>query len=430
MIKMNPFIPHETKHLILSIGLPMMFSVSNGITISILFLCYPLMTLSFVSAESNPFRKYRGQSLYRNNKNDDNIAISRSVTDIMNEESMSETQKLLEYYRQVEKKSDMSHPHSPTIWTTRLEASKFVQDHVDAIMFDCDGVLYRGKDLSPDASNTLQKLLEDGKQCFFVTNNAAVNRQQLLQKISDLMNCTLLTLEQMVGSTYACTQYLKQNLPIGSRVHVIGSEGLCSEILDAGYHVSNGEESTVKQGMHVKHSMSREELADYEFPEHPVDAVCVGLDTAFSYRKLAIANVLLQRNPNALFLSTNQDAFDLVGGDGRHLPGNGCIVKALEHGSQRRAINVGKPSTILAQMILQEHNLDPTRTMFVGDRLDTDIQFANDSGMISVLVLTGVTTADTILSQIDDPSRGDTETPNESSIIMPDIILPYMGLLA
>jgi phosphoglycolate/pyridoxal phosphate phosphatase family enzyme len=258
-------------------------------------------------------------------------------------------------------------------------------------------------------------LMKNGKNCFFVTNNAAVNRQQLQVKISNLMGCTDLTIDQMVGSTYACSQYLIKNLRMGSRIHVVGSEGLCTEIQDAGFLVSGGPcdgESA---------SMSRDELADYAFPENPVDAVCVGLDTAFNYRKLAIANVLLQRNPNALLISTNQDSFDLVGADARHLPGNGCIVKALEHGSRRTATNVGKPSAVLADFIIKEHGLDPARTMFVGDRLDTDIKFGKDGGMISVLVMTGVTTAEKLIS------LGESGTSEEP---IPQIIMPYMGMLA
>jgi HAD superfamily hydrolase (TIGR01450 family) len=168
--------------------------------------------------------------------------------------------------------------------------------------------------------------------------------------------------------------------------------------------------------------MSREELAAYDFPEHPIDALCVGLDTAFTYRKLAIANVLLQLNPDANLVSTNQDAFDLVGADARHLPGNGCIVKALEHGSGRTAINVGKPSKVLADVILKQHSLDPARTMFVGDRLDTDIAFGNDHGMISVLVMTGVTTAQTIQKLDDEVDR--------DPLLYPQYIVPYMGMLA
>ena len=43
-----------------------------------------------------------------------------------------------------------------------------------------------------------------------------------------------------------------------------------------------------------------------------------------------MATVLLpaKRDPKALLMATDLDAFDLVGADGRHLPGNGALVRS------------------------------------------------------------------------------------------------------
>ena len=131
--------------------------------------------------------------------------------------------------------------------------------------------------------------------------------------------------------------------------------------------------------------------------DYEIDAVVVGLDTEFNYRKLCIANVLLQRYPYASLIATNEDAYDLVGPDSRHLPGNGALVKALEYCSGRNAINVGKPSKFLAELMMVEHSLDPQRTLFVGDRLDTDCKFGIDNYMKSAIVLTGCTTAQKLI---------------------------------
>ena len=103
-------------------------------------------------------------------------------------------------------------------------------------------------------------------------------------------------------------QYLKSKLPndypnASAKVHVIGTSGLCGEIMSAGFEVSGGPDS-----LDTPSGMSRDELADYSFPEGAVDALVVGLDNDFNYRKLCIANVLLQRNPDALFVATNLDA--------------------------------------------------------------------------------------------------------------------------
>lgn len=148
----------------------------------------------------------------------------------------------------------------------------------------------------------------------------------------------------------------------------------------------------------------------------------VGHDVAFTFRKLSIANVLLQRNPNALFVATNKDSYDLVGKDARHIPGNGSIVAALEYCSRRTAINTGKPSQTLLDVIKRDHpdlTNDMSRVMVVGDRLDTDIKFGKDTGMVSVLVMTGVTTSETLSTL----GGGTDEEP------LPSVIVSHVGQL-
>lgn len=334
---------------------------------------------------------------------------SLSVTEVMRRQAIEQ----LEYWIQHSSKDE----GAPIVWSSRQEASAFLDNNIDTILFDCDGVLYRGLDCTPEAPECLSRLMKKGKKLFFVTNNAGQNRQELRDKLADILDCPQLTREQMISSSYSCAQYLKQELldcDKGKRVHVIGTQGLCDEISSTGFSVSGGP-STEKAGM------SRDELAAHDFDAlDPVDAVVVGLDTDFNYRKLCIANVLLQRNPNALFVATNEDAFDLVGADARHLPGNGSLVKALEHASQRKAVNVGKPSVLLTSLIQRKHGLDPSRTIMIGDRLDTDIRWGVESGILSALVLTGCVTAQDLIAL----GKGTKEEP------IPDIILPYMGLLA
>eukprot|EP00549_Striatella_unipunctata_P025943 CAMPEP_0118720128 /NCGR_PEP_ID=MMETSP0800-20121206/29923_1 /TAXON_ID=210618 ORGANISM="Striatella unipunctata, Strain CCMP2910" /NCGR_SAMPLE_ID=MMETSP0800 /ASSEMBLY_ACC=CAM_ASM_000638 /LENGTH=154 /DNA_ID=CAMNT_0006627703 /DNA_START=371 /DNA_END=835 /DNA_ORIENTATION=- len=151
----------------------------------------------------------------------------------------------------------------------------------------------------------------------------------------------------------------------------------------------------------------------------PIDALVVGLDNEFNYRKLCIAVNVLHRNPGALFVATNQDSYDLVGLESRRLPGNGAIVKAIEHSSRKQSINVGKPSRELADLIGKEHSLKMSRTMMVGDRLDTDIRFGANNNMISALVLTGCTSVEEVIAIAE----------GQSEEKMPSVIFPYMGMM-
>ena len=78
---------------------------------------------------------------------------------------------------------------------------------------------------------------------------------------------------------------------------------------------------------------------------------------------------------------------------------------------------MGKPSKTLIDLIAQHHGIDPSRSLIVGDRLDTDIRFGVDSGMLSALVLTGVTTA----NHLESLNEGTAEEP------LPSAILPHVG---
>ena len=327
----------------------------------------------------------------------------------------------------------------PRLLTTSKEVSNYVASEVDAILFDCDGVLYRGTDPIPHAAEALSSLVASGKQIFFVTNNAGSNRRQLRDKLAKLLNMDSLAEEQMVSSSYSAARYLQREL-LGDkndggdnngaakpRVHVIGTSGLCAEIESAGFDVQGGPSDDPRSGM------SREELAAYPFPYFAdsssaggrVDAFVVGLDNEFNYRKLCISNVLMQHNPDAMFVATNEDAFDLVGVHAYQLPGNGALVKALEHSSGRKAVCVGKPSPLLAELIADDHGLDVGRTLFVGDRLDTDIRFAVESGMQSALALTGCTTAERVVELCGENIGGGGAVDEP----MPNVIFPHMGMM-
>lgn len=350
--------------------------------------------------------------------NDDNQPLTTlaDITETIRQESLTQYSDVMDHFM-FELGNDM------VFLQNAHETSKYIDANFDAILFDCDGVLYRGTDPIPDAAASLKSLLNQNKKVLFVTNNAGSNRLQLRDKLANILDCPELNESQMVSSSYSAARYVEKTFEKRGvsmedlNVHIIGTDGLCDEFRKFGATVSGGPSNDIS-------SMGRDELASYSFveeigPRGKVDAVCVGLDTEFNYRKLCIANVLLQRFPDALLIATNEDAYDLVGSGARHLPGNGSLVKAIECCSQRKATNVGKPSKILAELLSEEHGLDPSRTLFVGDRLDTDIRFGKDGGMKSALVLTGCTTAEKLINI----GEGTEEEP------LPHIMFPHMGMM-
>ncbi len=119
-----------------------------------------------------------------------------------------------------------------------------------------------------------------------------------------------------------------------------------------------------------------------------VQAVVVGLDTQFSYQKLAVANLTIQTG-KAKFFACNDDAYDYIGG--RKSPGAGAMVEAIYQSlnDAERPIVIGKPNTFAWDLIRRDHGVSNEAVMF-GDRLDTDILFGNRAGLATCLVLTGV----------------------------------------
>jgi 4-nitrophenyl phosphatase len=118
--------------------------------------------------------------------------------------------------------------------------------------------------------------------------------------------------------------------------------------------------------------------------DHGPDAVVVGRTTEFTYDTLAAASSAIARG--ARFVATNTDA-TLPTPEGP-VPGAGAIVAFLAAASGRQPEVAGKPHRAAADLVAARLG---TVTVAVGDRPDTDGQFARATGSRFVLVLSGVT---------------------------------------
>ena len=312
--------------------------------------------------------------------------------------------------------SIVDNAHNSTYLVTSPEVAKEYLSSFDTIMFDCDGVLYRGSEPTPHAGNLIRWLMSQNKRVFFVTNNSGKTRQELCHKLSQLLECPELTEYQMVGSAFTCANYLDTQIrdindSRKPNIYVIGSDSLCDEILRKGFVVIRDNDQPG--------GMTAEEIASISDDDHTmIAAVVVGLDTSFNYKKLSMATYHLRSNPNCLFIATNEDAYDIVGLD-RYQPGNGCLVNAIEKASDRKATCIGKPSELLLKVMIEEYgiNADSRKTLMVGDRIDTDIIFGRKGKLSTMAALTGCTTAQALIGLKNGPTNQ-----------MPNVIVPYIGL--
>ncbi|KAN0047815.1 hypothetical protein ACTA71_002202 [Dictyostelium dimigraforme] len=262
------------------------------------------------------------------------------------------------------------------------ENKKSFIDSIDTFIFDCDGVLWIADTIVPGAIETLNYLRHTlGKKILFVTNNSTKTRQQFLDKIKSFGIDVCSSIDQVYGSSYGAAIYLNQiNFPKETKkVFIIGEQGLEKELNDQNF-------KTIKEINRLKDGL---ESVQNTVIDQDVGAVIVGMDTQLTFQKATYAHMCIKEIKDCLFIATNPDTSYPVKNE-KTLPGAGSIVAMIQTSTQVKPITIGKPETLLLDVILKKENLNPDRTLFVGDRLDTDIAFAVNGGIKSLLVLTGI----------------------------------------
>lgn len=264
-------------------------------------------------------------------------------------------------------------------------------DSVDAFLFDCDGVIWKGDALIDGVPETLEALRSMGKKLVFVTNNSTKSRRQYAKKFNSLG--ISVNEDEIFSSSFAAAMYLKiKSFPKDKKVYVIGEEGISEELKLAGFTSLGGPEDG-KKAVQLRPNF----LFDHD---KSVGAVVVGLDQYINYYKLQYGTLCIRENPGCLFIATNRDAVGHLT-DLQEWPGAGCMVAAVCGATQREPIVVGKPSTFMMDFLLQKFNIPTSRMCMVGDRLDTDILFGQNAGCRTLLVLSGVTN----IAALEDPSN-------------------------
>lgn len=235
----------------------------------------------------------------------------------------------------------------------------------DAVLFDLDGTLYRGSQPLPHAAEVLARLHGEGMPLRFVTNNAS----KAPGAVAGHMNALGLPADpvEVNTSAQAAAQLLRQQLPAGATVLVVGTESLADELRDR-------------------------ELRPVRRAEERVAAVVQGHSPDTGWADLAEACVAVRSG--ARWVACNLDT--TLPTERGQLPGNGAMVAALRAATDREPDIAGKPGLPLFRTAADSAGAqDP---VVIGDRLDTDIAGAVAAGYASLVVLTGVTTPARLLA--------------------------------
>lgn len=281
----------------------------------------------------------------------------------------------------------------PIVTTTMTKSSIKIADknqaqdvlqEYDNFLFDCDGVIWLDSQLIPGVKEFLNILEKNNKGVAFVTNNSSVSREGYLKKFQKLGLINVAP-ESIFPTSYAATVLLERDIKLerGSKVWVLGDEGIIEELHAAGYIPVGGNDKRLDEDWDPNHP-----LLDVD---EDVKAVVVGSTKKLNYLRIsATLQYLLHNNKSIPFLGTNIDR-SYPGPGGRILPAGGSVVNYMAYTADREPINVGKPSQVLLDLILKERGFDAENTLMTGDTMYTDIKFGNDGGLGSLLVLSGGT---------------------------------------
>lgn len=231
---------------------------------------------------------------------------------------------------------------------------------IRAVVLDMDGVLWRGDTVQPQVDAFFTFCQQHDIKFAFATNNSTKTVDMYVERLNGIGIPA--QPEHVITSAVATTDYIAQRYEAGTPVYIIGGPG-------------------IRQG-----------LTERGFVEDPVDAelVVVGMDFEVTYAKLRTAALLIRNG--ATFIGTNGDrTFPIPEG---LAPGNGSLLAAIQAATDVEPIVIGKPETAMFEVALRRLGTQPEQTLMVGDRLETDILGAERAGLQTVLVLTGITTAE------------------------------------
>src|SRR4051812_32013783 len=124
--------------------------------------------------------------------------------------------------------------NTPTSGTLRGSAEPLTQLY-DVALLDLDGVVYVGADAVPHAADTITSARAAGMGVAFVTNNASRTPETVAAHLTSIGIDA--SVDDVVTSSMAVVRLLEDLVPAGSRVLVVGAEGLLVGVQQAGFAV-------------------------------------------------------------------------------------------------------------------------------------------------------------------------------------------------
>lgn len=221
---------------------------------------------------------------------------------------------------------------------------------------DMDGVIYQGDRLIAGAKAFVNWLVEGEHRFLFLTNNSQQTPLDLQRKLGSLG--IEVGIDHFYTSAMATAAFLHGQRP-GGTAYVIGDAGLTHALYEVGYSITD---------------------------RNP-DYVVLGTTRSYDFERIEKAINLIRGG--ARFIATNPDLTGPV--EEGIAPACGSLTAPIQLATGKRPYFVGKPNPLMMRMALRRLGDHSENTLMVGDNMETDIIAGTETGMRTILVLSGVT---------------------------------------
>ncbi|HHW89957.1 MAG TPA: HAD-IIA family hydrolase [Clostridiales bacterium] len=229
--------------------------------------------------------------------------------------------------------------------------------NAELFLLDMDGTIYLGNQAIDGAAQAINKLKSLDKKICYLTNNSSKSARQYLDKLRGLGFDA--KIDEIVTSGIVAADYISRFFK-GQSVYLFGTDELKREFKSYGIKLTQ---------------------------DNP-DIVVIGFHTKLTYDELDLACGYIRQGK--LFFATHPDKNCPT--DNGFMPDVGSFLSLIYTSANRKPSKIfGKPYKYMVNYLKSKFLTKAQNIAMVGDRLSTDIKFANKFGMISVLALSGET---------------------------------------
>ena len=221
---------------------------------------------------------------------------------------------------------------------------------------DMDGVIYHGNRLLPGVKEFVDWLYQEDKKFLFLTNSSSKTPRELQDKLARMG----LDVDEkhFYTSALATAEFIAAQNP-GATVYGIGEPALFNALYEKGLTLNDVNPDYVVIG---------------ESPNYNYDSICRAVQLVHKGARLIGCNTDLTCPTEAGLM-----------------PACRALIAPIEMVTGQNAYFVGKPNPLMMRTGLKLLGVHSQDAAIIGDRMDTDIVAGIESGLDTLLVLSGVT---------------------------------------